>query len=93
VIRFLMSASDISGPVNTVAPEPVTNEEFTDTVGRIVHRPTLLTVPNFALKAALGELSQILLEGANVRPKVLELVGFRFDYPRLEDALESMLNK
>lgn len=91
VLRFLMSASDIQGPVNAVAPEPITNEEFTETLGRVVRRPTLLTVPNFALKAALGELSQALLEGANVRPRVLEQAGFRFDFPRLEDALEWLL--
>jgi len=91
VLRFLMSASEIQGAVNAVAPEPITNEEFTETLGRVVRRPTLLTVPNFALKAALGELSQVLLEGANVRPRVLELAGFRFDYPRLEDALEMLV--
>jgi uncharacterized protein (TIGR01777 family) len=91
VIRFLMSATEITGVVNAVAPEPVTNEAFTEVLGRIVRRPTLLPVPVFALKAALGELSQVLLEGANVRPRVLEHAGFRFDYPRLEDALEAVL--
>jgi uncharacterized protein len=91
VLRFLMSATEINGPVNAVAPEPATNEEFTEVLGRVVHRPTLLPVPIFALKAALGELSQVLLEGANVRPRVLEHAGFRFDYPRLEDALEALL--
>jgi uncharacterized protein (TIGR01777 family) len=91
VIRFLMSATEINGPVNAVAPEPVSNEDFTETLGRIVRRPTLLPVPVFALRAALGELSQVLLEGANVRPRVLEHAGFRFDYPRLEDALEVLL--
>jgi uncharacterized protein (TIGR01777 family) len=91
VIRFLISASEINGAVNAVAPEPVTNEDFTEVLGRIVRRPTLLPVPVFALKAALGELSQVLLEGANVRPRVLEHAGFRFDYPRLEDALETLL--
>jgi uncharacterized protein (TIGR01777 family) len=91
VIRFLMSATEINGVVNAVAPEPATNEEFTYLLGRIVRRPTLLPVPVFALKAALGEMSQVLLEGANVRPRVLEQAGFRFDYPRLEDALEALL--
>jgi len=91
VIRFLLSATDIHGPVNAVAPEAITNEDFTDTLGRVVHRPTMLPVPVFALKVALGELSQILLEGANVRPQVLEQTGFRFDYPRLEDALQAIL--
>jgi len=91
VLRFLLTA-EIFGPVNAVAPEAVTNEEFTETLGRIVRRPTMLPVPVFALKAALGELSQVLLEGANVRPRVLDEVGFRFDYPRLEDALEALLS-
>ena len=91
VLRFLLT-TEVFGPVNAVAPEPVTNEEFTETLGRIVRRPTLLTVPVFALKATLGELSQVLLEGANVRPRVLDELGFRFDYPRLEDALEALLS-
>lgn len=91
VIRFAISANDLSGPVNSVAPEATTNEEFTETLGRTLHRPTLFTLPQFALKTALGELSQVLLEGANVRPRVLEQAGFRFDYPRLEDALEAVL--
>jgi uncharacterized protein (TIGR01777 family) len=90
MLRFLLSA-EVFGPVNAVAPEAVSNEEFTETLGRIVRRPTLLPVPVFALKAALGELSQVLLEGANVRPRVLDEVGFRFDYPRLEDALEALV--
>jgi hypothetical protein len=49
-----------------------------------------MAVPNFALRGVLGELSQVVLEGANVRPRVLEQVGFRFDYPRLEDALQAL---
>ena len=91
VIRFLLGAADISGPVNAVAPEATTNEMFTETLGHVLKRPTFLAVPNFALKAALGEMSQVLLEGADVRPHVLEQAGFRFDYPRLEDALEALL--
>jgi uncharacterized protein (TIGR01777 family) len=91
VLRFLLGAASVAGPVNTVAPEAITNEDFTDTLGRILHRPTFLSVPEFAIKAALGELSQILLEGANVRPHVLDQAGFRFDLPRLEDALTAML--
>jgi NAD dependent epimerase/dehydratase family enzyme len=91
VIRFLMGAPSISGAVNTVAPEATTNEDFTEVLSRALRRPAWLSVPNFALKTALGELSQMLLEGANVRPRVLEQVGFRFDYPRLEDALEAIV--
>jgi uncharacterized protein (TIGR01777 family) len=92
VIRFLMAAPTISGPVNTVAPEATTNESFTESLSHVLHRPAWLTVPNFALRTALGDLSQVVLEGANVRPRVLEQAGFRFDYPRLEDALEALVH-
>jgi uncharacterized protein (TIGR01777 family) len=91
VVRFLMSAQTIGGPVNCVAPEATTNEQFVETLSIVVHRPAWFAVPNFALRSALGELSQALLEGANVRPRVLEQAGFRFDYPRLEDALEAIV--
>lgn len=91
VVRFLMGAQHVTGPVNTVAPEATTNELFTETLAHVLHRPAFLPVPNFALKTIFGELSQALLQGANVRPRVLELSGFRFDYPRLEDALESVV--
>jgi uncharacterized protein len=92
LMRFLM-ASQIKGPVNAVAPEATTNAHFTDTLARALHRPAMLPVPAFALKAAFGELSQALLTGANVRPRVLDQAGFRFDYPRLEDALDQMLGR
>ena len=91
VIRFLMAAQSVRGPVNAVAPESTTNELFTETLAHVLHRPAFLPVPNFALKTVFGELSQALLEGANARPRVLELSGFRFDYPRLEDALEAIV--
>jgi uncharacterized protein (TIGR01777 family) len=92
VVRFLMGAQTVSGAVNAVAPEATKNEHFTETLAHVLGRPAFLPVPNFALKTVFGELSQALLEGANVRPRVLELSGFRFDYPRLEDALESVVH-
>jgi uncharacterized protein len=90
VLRFLLAAPQVAGPVNTVAPEATTNQDFTETLGRALHRPARMAVPNFALRGMLGELSQVVLQGANVRPRVLEQVGFRFDYPRLEDALDAL---
>ena len=56
-IRFLLTA-DVSGPVNLTAPTPVTNAEFTRELGRVVHRPTVLAVPGFAISAALGEFAR-----------------------------------
>ncbi len=90
VIRFLIGAN-IAGPVNAVAPEATRNQHFTAVLAHALHRPAIVPVPAFALKTAYGELSQLMLEGANVRPRVLERAGFRFDYPRLEDALEGLL--
>ncbi|HEX7477833.1 MAG TPA: TIGR01777 family oxidoreductase [Polyangiales bacterium] len=91
VLRFLIVSRDLSGPVNAVAPEATTNEHFTDALARATHRPAFMPVPSLALRAVLGELSEALLEGANVRPRVLEQAGFRFELPRLEDALDALL--
>ncbi len=91
LLRFLMVATDVRGPVNAVAPEATRNAHFTEVLAKTVHRPAFLPVPGFALKLAFGELGQSLITGANVRPRVLEQVGFRFEYPRLEDALEALV--
>jgi uncharacterized protein len=95
VMRFAMRHPDLAGPVNAVAPESVTNRQFTETLARVLHRPAAIPVPAFALKAAIGsELAQqVLLTGANVRPRKLEIAGYRFEYPRLDDALEAMLER
>jgi len=78
----------IEGPVNAVAPGSVSNRTFTKTLGRVLHRPTLLPVPAFAMRAALGEMAdEMMLSGARVRPAVLEAAGFRFAHPDLESAL------
>jgi uncharacterized protein (TIGR01777 family) len=93
VARFAARHPDVSGPVNAVAPEPITNEQFTEALGSVLSRPTAFPVPAFALKAVLGgEMAQeLLLTGANVRPRKLEIAGYRFEHPRLEDALEALL--
>lgn len=95
VMRFAMRHPDLSGPVNAVAPESVTNEVFTATLARVLHRPAPVPIPAFALKAMLGsELAhELLLTGANARPRKLEVAGYRFEYPRLDDALEAMLER
>jgi uncharacterized protein len=91
LFRFLIGAHELRGPVNAVAPESTTNAQFTAALAQAVRRPALLPVPGFALKLAFGEIAQELLSGANVRPRALERAGFRFEYPRLEDALEALL--
>lgn len=87
---LLQSIADprLSGPVNAVAPQEVTNREFTHTLGQILHRPTVLPASAPALRLALGEMAdELLLASQRVRPARLEAAGFRFAFPTLEEAL------
>jgi uncharacterized protein (TIGR01777 family) len=93
-IQFSLHTEAIRGPVNAVAPEPATNHEFTKTLGRLLHRPTLLAMPATAARLAFGEMAdEMLLTGARVKPQVLITAGFRFDYPQLEPALRHVLSQ
>ena len=78
--------------VKIVSPEPVTNREFTKTLGRVLGRPTLVPVPALALKAALGEMADAtLLASTRVRPGKLLETGYEFRHPQLENALRHLL--
>lgn len=91
-LEHLAFGSALSGPVNAVAPHPVTNREFAATLGRVLRRPTVLPLPAFMVRLLFGEMGQaLLLEGARVLPTRLEASGFRFRYPRLEEALRAEL--
>ena len=92
-IRFLLTA-DVSGPVNLTAPTPVTNAEFTRELGRAVHRPTFLTVPAFAMSAALGEFARSsVLGGQRASSAKLTGAGFTFTHSRLDQALRTALDR
>lgn len=80
-----------SGAFNLTAPEPVTNVEFTRTLGHALHRPTLVTAPAFALKLALGEMADMLLTGQRAVPARAQALGFQFRYPTLDLALPAAL--
>lgn len=91
-LRFLISHESISGPVNIVAPNPVTNAEFTRTLGRTLSRPTIFPMPAFGARLAFGEMADaLLLSSQKVKPSVLEDKGFRFSWPTLEPALKHVL--
>lgn len=92
-IRFLTETEAASGIYNLAAPNSVTNKEFTRVLGEVMGRPTLLPVPEFALKLLLGEVAALVLEGRPVSVKKLEALGFSFRYPTLDAALREILNK
>jgi uncharacterized protein len=83
----------VTGPVNLVAPNPVTNPEFTKALGSVLHRPTFIPVPKLGLKIRLGsELAEAIGYGSQrVKPVVLDAAGYEFVYPDLEGALEVAL--
>ncbi|MGE0360393.1 MAG: TIGR01777 family oxidoreductase [Vicinamibacterales bacterium] len=83
----LMNDPAATGPFNLTAPAPVRNDEFTKALGRVLRRPTVLPVPALALKIALGELSDVLLTGQRAMPAKADALGFRFRYPRIDEAL------
>ncbi|MGI9602579.1 MAG: TIGR01777 family oxidoreductase [Acidimicrobiales bacterium] len=93
-IGHLLTA-DVDGPVNLTAPNPVTNAEFTTTLGRVLGRPTILPTPRLAVNARLGrELAEALLfTSARVQPTVLEESGFEFRHRELDAALRDTLEK
>ena len=91
-LTFLLEREDVSGPVNLTGPTPVTNAEVTEVMGRVLHRPTILPAPAFALKAVLGEFSTEVLGSARVVPGVLPEAGFTFEDATIESAIRSALN-
>jgi uncharacterized protein (TIGR01777 family) len=92
-IRFLAETPEARGIYNLAAPDPVTNKEFTRVLGKVMNRPTLVPVPEFALKLLLGEVATLVLEGRPVSVQKLQALGFTFKYPKLEAALLDILNK
>jgi len=91
ILIFLLEHDRLSGPFNASAPNPVTNAEFTQTLGNALKRPAVLPAPEFALKMAFGEMSRLLLTGAKMLPKRLEESGLRFRYANLVDALNEVV--
>lgn len=91
MIRAALADDRWRGPVNGVGPNPVRNEELTRTLARAVRRPALIPVPGFALRALLGDMADELLGSRRVVPERATQLGFRFQVPTLERALEAEL--
>lgn len=88
LIVFLLEDSRCSGPYNATAPTPVTNKEFTEALGKALGKPTVIPMPGFALKIALGEASLLLLGGQNATPDKALQDGFKFKYTTIEHCLK-----
>jgi uncharacterized protein (TIGR01777 family) len=91
LIVFALTNAQITGVVNGTAPNPVTNEEFTQALAKAVGKSAPLPVPAFALQALLGEASILALEGQKVLPKKAEMSGFQFQYPTIDLALAQIV--
>jgi len=91
-INYLLTAEQLSGAVNLVAPKPVINQLFTQTLAKCLHRFAIFPVPKKALQWLLGESSCLLLDSQRVIPKKLIDSGFTFSFPDLKPALANILN-
>lgn len=92
-IRFLTETDAAAGVYNIASPDPVTNAEFTRVLGQVMGRPSILPVPEFALKLMLGEVAALVLEGRPVSVGKLQDLGFTFRFPTLVAALRDILGK
>ncbi|TBV00855.1 TIGR01777 family oxidoreductase [Phytopseudomonas dryadis] len=92
LIDFLLRHEQASGPYNACSVHPVRNAEFASELGHALHRPAILPVPAFALRAGLGELSGLLLGGQRALPVRLEEAGFAFRFTHLDVALVDLLS-
>jgi uncharacterized protein (TIGR01777 family) len=93
VMQHTLFTDTLRGAVNVVAPNPVTNREFTQALGRVLGRPTFLPVPGLALRLLLGEMAgATLLASAQVQPKLLLETRYEFRHPELEPTLRDLLD-
>ncbi len=92
ILKFCVDNPEMKGPVNVVAPDAITNAEFTHALGSALHRPTILPAPAFALRLAFGEMAdQALLASAHVLPARLTQAEYQFADPEIRQALRSLV--
>lgn len=91
-ILHILNTESLQGPIDLVAPNPVTNREFTLTLGKVLHRPTFLPMPAALARLAFGEMAdEMLIGGVRVQSNKLKASGFQFKYPELEGCLNHLL--
>src|SRR5699024_2013174 len=91
MIRYAINHTEIEGPLNVTAPRPVQMKVLGQAVGATMKRPHWMPVPSFAMKLALGEMSNLLLKGQYVLPQKAQNKGYTFHYPSIKSALESLI--
>jgi uncharacterized protein (TIGR01777 family) len=91
LVVWLTHAADARGAFNATAPNPVTSAEFAHALGRVLHRPAFMPVPEFGLRILLGEIAEALVAGQRAIPARAHAMGFQFRYPDLEAALRQLL--
>ena len=91
-IEFLILNDKCRGIYNFVAPDSITNELFTKVLSKKLHRPAIFAVPGFMVKLIFGKASELLIDGAVIKPSHLLKDGFQFKYPDVESALENIIN-
>jgi hypothetical protein len=88
---FAAETTQVSGPINGSAPEPVRNAELTRQLAAVLHRPAVFAVPRAALRIALGEMAGFLFASLRVVPKAAEDAGFQFEFRNLDAAFRDLL--
>jgi hypothetical protein len=91
LLIFIAASRSLTGPMNGSSPEPVTNAEFTRSLARVLHRSALFTMPKFAMRAVLGEMSEFLFDSLRVLPQAATSAGFDYRYPSLAAAFPDLL--
>ena len=91
IILFLINHPTCQGIYNATAPEPISNQVFSQTLAQVLHRPAFVPMPEFVLNLAMGEMAQLLTKGQYVYPKHILQAGFNFKYKQLKPALEQLL--
>jgi len=91
LIDFALKTESVQGPLNGCAPNPVTNRDFSSQLGRVMHRPAVVPMPEFAIKLLFGETAQLILASDRMLPKAALAAGYGFHFPELCAALNQLL--
>ena len=91
ILQHAIFNEKVASPINAVAPNPVTNAEFTQTLAAVLHRPAFFAAPSFLLRLGLGEMADLLLGSTRVLPELAQATGYQFKFPLLRPALTNLL--